>query len=77
MRVSGMERIGPLEVWRITLPGIRISRPGISGVVATIGPGVGTGMAVALRVSSSGIQIVKGSTLVFVASMGTPFSKVP
>lgn len=71
MRVSGMERIGPLEVWRITLPGIRISRPGISGVVATIGPGVGTGMGVALRVSSSGIQIVKGRTVVSRSLMST------
>jgi len=47
----------------MTLPGMRTASPGILGVVATIGPGVGTGITVAFLVSTNGIQIVKGSTV--------------
>ncbi len=42
------------------------------GVVATTSLGVGTGSAVACCMSSSGIQMVNGSTLVWLATMVTP-----
>ena len=71
MRVSGIEVSGPPEVCRITLPGMRTSRPGIFGVVPTIGLTVGTGITVAFLVSRSGIQIVKGRTVVWPSSMST------
>ena len=70
--VSGIEGRGPWSVRSVTPLGTRTSSPGMRGVVATISCGVGDGTGVACCMSSSGIQIVNGRTVVVLSPTDTP-----